>query len=96
MHLDIVTTEKSVYSDDIDLLVAPGIEGLLGILPRHAPLLTVLNSGNVLIRKDGKDEEIMINGGFLEVTANSDVTILANSCWSAKNDDFLTLNYVRC
>lgn len=80
MHLDIVTTEKSVYSDDIDLLVAPGIEGLLGILPRHAPLLTVLNSGNVLIRKDGKDEEIMINGGFLEVTANSDVTILANSC----------------
>jgi|TARA_Y100000996_G_scaffold415475_1_gene410432 F-type H+-transporting ATPase subunit epsilon len=79
LHLDIVTTEKSVYSDDIDLLVAPGIEGLLGILPRHAPLLTVLNSGNVLIRKDGKDEEIMINGGFLEVTANSDVTILANS-----------------
>ena len=79
MHLNIVTTEKSVYSGDIDLLVAPGIEGLLGILPRHAPLLTVLNSGNVLIRKDGKDEEIMIKGGFLEVTMDSDVTILANS-----------------
>lgn len=79
MHLNIVTTEKSVYSGDIDLLVAPGIEGLLGILPRHAPLLTVLNSGNVLIRKDGKDEEIMIKGGFLEVTIDSDVTILANS-----------------
>ena len=61
------------------MLVAPGIEGLLGILPRHAPLLTVLNSGNVLIRKDGKDEEIMIKGGFLEVTIDSDVTILANS-----------------
>ncbi len=79
MHLNIVTTEKSVYSWDIDLLVAPGIEGLLGILPRHAPLLTVLNSGNVLIRKDGKDQEIMIKGGFLEVTIDSDVTILANS-----------------
>lgn len=79
MHLNIVTTEKSVYSGDIDLLVAPGIEGLLGILPRHAPLLTVLNSGNVLIRKDGKDQEIMIKGGFLEVTMDSDVTILANS-----------------
>lgn len=79
MHLNIVTTEESVYSGDIDLLVAPGIEGLLGILPRHAPLLTVLNSGNVLIRKDGKDEEIMIKGGFLEVTIDSDVTILANS-----------------
>ncbi|MQG22080.1 MAG: ATP synthase F1 subunit epsilon [SAR202 cluster bacterium] len=79
MHLNIVTTEKSVYSGDIDLLVAPGIEGLLGILPRHAPLLTVLNSGNVLIRKDGKDQEIMIKGGFLEVTIDSDVTILANS-----------------
>ena len=79
MHLNIVTTEKSVYSGDIDLLVAPGIEGLLGILPRHAPLLTVLSSGNVLIRKDGKDEEIMIKGGFLEVTIDSDVTILANS-----------------
>ncbi len=79
MHLNIVTTEESVYSGDIDLLVAPGIEGLLGILPRHAPLLTVLNSGNVLIRKDGKDQEIMIKGGFLEVTIDSDVTILANS-----------------
>ncbi|MBI14663.1 MAG: ATP synthase F1 subunit epsilon [Chloroflexi bacterium] len=79
MHLNIVTTEESVYSGDIDLLVAPGIEGLLGILPRHAPLLTVLSSGNVLIRKDGKDEEIMIKGGFLEVTIDSDVTILANS-----------------
>ncbi|MBA13283.1 MAG: ATP synthase F1 subunit epsilon [Chloroflexi bacterium] len=79
MHLNIVTTEKSVYSGDIDLLVAPGIEGLLGILPRHAPLLTVLNSGSVLIRKDGKDQEIMIKGGFLEVTMDSDVTILANS-----------------
>jgi len=79
LHLNIVTTEESVYSGDIDLLVAPGIEGLLGILPRHAPLLTVLNSGNVLIRKDGKDEEIMIKGGFLEVTIDSDVTILANS-----------------
>tara|TARA_Y100001970_G_scaffold166790_1_gene204178 strand:+ start:5906 stop:6145 length:240 start_codon:yes stop_codon:yes gene_type:complete len=79
LHLNIVTTEESVYSGDIDLLVAPGIEGLLGILPRHAPLLTVLSSGNVLIRKDGKDEEIMIKGGFLEVTIDSDVTILANS-----------------
>ena len=79
MHLNIVTTEKSVYSGDIDLLVAPGIEGLLGILPRHAPLLTVLNSGNVLIRKDWKDQEIKIKGGFLEVTIDSDVTILANS-----------------
>ena len=79
MHLNIVTTEEPVYSGDIDLLVAPGIEGLLGILPRHAPLLTVLSSGNVLIRKDGKDEEIMIKGGFLEVTIDSDVTILANS-----------------
>ena len=79
MHLNIDTKEKSVYSGDIDLFVAPGIEGLLGILPRHAPLLTVLNSGNVLIRKDGKDQEIMIKGGFLEVTIDSDVTILANS-----------------
>ena len=79
MNLDIVTTEKTVYTGDVDLLVAPGIEGWLGILPRHAPLLTVLNSGNLLIRKDGKDQELYINGGFLEVTANSDITILADS-----------------
>ena len=79
MNLDIVTTEETVYTGDIDLLVAPGIEGWLGILPRHAPLLTVLNSGNLLIRKDGKDQELYVNGGFLEVTANSDITILANS-----------------
>lgn len=78
MNLDIITTEETVYTGDIDLLVAPGIEGWLGILPRHAPLLTVLNSGNLLIRKDGKDQELYVNGGFLEVT-NNDITILANS-----------------
>ena len=64
MNLDIVTTEETVYTGDIDLLVAPDIEGWLGLLPKHAPLLTVLNSGNLLIRKDGKDQELYVNGGF--------------------------------
>ena len=52
MKLEVVTTEETVFSDDVDIVIAPGAEGQLGILPRHASLLTALNSGDVVVRKD--------------------------------------------
>ncbi|MEC8913343.1 MAG: ATP synthase F1 subunit epsilon [Chloroflexota bacterium] len=78
MKLEIVTTEETVFSDDVDIVIAPGAEGQLGILPRHASLLTALNSGNIVVRKDGQESVITVNGGFLEV-AGDHVRILANS-----------------
>ena len=79
MRLEIITAEQEVYADDVDALVAPGIEGQLGILPHHAPLMTVLQPGEVTIRKDGEETFLAVSGGFMEVMANK-VTILAATC----------------
>lgn len=78
MKLEIVTAERLVYSEDVDILVAPGIDGELGILPRHAPLLTVLQPGEIQVRKEGEESFIAVSGGFLEVMSNT-VTILADT-----------------
>ena len=79
MRLEIITAERQVYSEDVEVLVAPGIEGQLGILPRHAPLMTALQPGELLIRKDGEETYLSVTGGFLEVIGNK-VTILADAC----------------
>ena len=79
MRLEIITAEREVYADDVDIVVAPGIEGQLGILPHHAPLMTALQPGEILIRKDGEPSYLAVTGGFMEVMANK-VTILAEAC----------------
>ena len=79
MRLEIITAEREVYADDVDVLVAPGIEGQLGILPHHAPLMTALQPGELLIRKEGEESYLAVTGGFLEVIGNK-VTILADAC----------------
>jgi F-type H+-transporting ATPase subunit epsilon len=78
VKLEIVTTEETVFSDDVDIIIAPGAEGQLGILPRHASLLTALNSGDIVVRKDGKESVVKVDGGFLEV-AGDHIRVLANS-----------------
>ena len=78
MKFEIVTAERVVYSDDINVLVVPGIDGELAILPRHAPLLTVLKAGEIRVVKDGEETFMAVSGGFLEVLRNK-VVILANT-----------------
>jgi len=83
MLLEIITAERQVYSDEVDVVVAPGIEGNLGILPHHAPLMTVLQPGELMIRKDGVENYLVVTGGFMEALGNK-VTILADA---AENSD---------
>ena len=78
MRLEIITAERQVYADDVEMVVAPGIEGQLGILAHHAPLMTALQPGEILIRKDGEDTYLAVTGGFMEVIGNT-VTILADA-----------------
>lgn len=78
MRLDIVTAERNVYSEDVDILVAPGIDGELGILPSHAPLMTALMPGEIRVVKDSDESYLAVSGGFLEVN-NNVVTILADT-----------------
>ena len=77
--LEIVTAERLVFSEDIDALVAWGVEGQLGILPHHAPLMTMLQPGDLMIRKNKEEEYLAISGGFLEVRPDK-VIILADAC----------------
>jgi len=81
--LEIVTVERLLYSDDVDMVVAPGIEGVLGILPNHAPLLTALKYGELIVRKQGEDDQsFAIGGGFMEVVPGK-ITVLADAAEGA-------------
>jgi F-type H+-transporting ATPase subunit epsilon len=78
-RLEIVTAEKMIFSDDVSAVIAWGVEGQLGILPHHAPLMTMLQPGDLMIRKDKEEEYLVISGGFLEVRPDK-VIILADAC----------------
>ena len=87
MKLEIVTAERLVYEDQVNAVVAPGIEGQLGILPHHAALLTTLQPGELTIRNDGEEDVFMaISGGFLEVM-NNRVVVLADTAERADEID---------
>lgn len=79
LKLEIVTAEHQIFSGEVDAVIAPGIEGQLGILPHHAPLMTILQSGELIIKKDKEDVYMAITGGFLEVRPDK-VIILADAC----------------
>ena len=79
MMLEITTAERQVYGEEVDMLIAPGIDGQLGILPRHAPLMTILQPGELTIRKNGADTYFSVSGGFMEVLGDR-VIILADAC----------------
>ncbi len=78
LHLEIVTPERLVYSDDVDGVKVPGSDGELGILPHHAPLVATLGVGELRIRKGGSEESIAMIGGFLQVRPDK-VVVMAES-----------------
>ena len=79
LTLEIVTAERQVLLDsDIDMVVAPTVDGEVGILPHHAPLITVLEIGEMRVKKGSDEQSIVIAGGFMEVL-NDKVTILADA-----------------
>ena len=85
-RFEVVTAERSVFSEDVDLVTLPGIEGEMGILPHHAPLLTELTYGELLIRKGGEEIDIAVGGGFLEVRTDR-VVVLADMAERAEEID---------
>jgi F-type H+-transporting ATPase subunit epsilon len=87
IRCEVVTAERIVFQDDVTMVVAPGIQGQLGILPHHAPLMTALTCGELIIYREGlEDEYIAIGGGFMEVRPDY-VTILADSAERAEEID---------
>ncbi|MDO8612213.1 MAG: F0F1 ATP synthase subunit epsilon [Dehalococcoidia bacterium] len=87
LKVDIVTAERLVYSEEgVERLIVPGVEGELGVLTLHAPLLTMIQPGVLRIVKGGDEVEMAITGGFIEVRQNR-VTILADAAERAEEID---------
>lgn len=86
IRCEIVTQEKLVFADDVDLVNLPGSEGRMGILPNHTALLTTLAFGEVVVRKGGEEEFFAIGGGFVEVQPDK-VIVLADSAERAEEID---------
>ncbi len=87
LSVEIVTGERIVLSEqDVDMVVAPGADGTLGILPRHAPLITTLAAGELRIKKGADEQSIIVFGGFMEVIPDK-VVVLADSAERAEEID---------
>lgn len=85
-HVEVIAAERVVYSGEADIVVAPGAAGQLGILPRHAPLLTQLVPGDLVIRDGSQETVLAVGGGFMEVDRNR-VVVLADSAERADEID---------
>ena len=86
LKLEIVTPDSKTYSEDVEMVTLPGVEGEMGVYPLHVPLMTQIVAGEVIARKDGRDYFLAIGGGFVEITADR-VAILTDMAIRAENID---------
>ena len=95
LRLEIVTAERVVFEDeDVDMVVAPSVDGQVGILPHHAPLLTMLHVGELRVIKGNDEQSIVVAGGFMEVL-NNKVTILADAAERSEEIDVASAEEAR-
>ncbi len=86
IHVDIVALDREVVNADVDMVTLPGIEGQMGILGGHAPLLSLLDFGEIILHRGGETEYIAVHGGVVEVRPDK-VTILADTAESSDEID---------
>ena len=87
LDVHVVTPEREIWSGEAAMVIARGVEGEVGILPQHAPLLIRLATGQLRIRMNGTEEAVDVDGGFLHVTTTEGVTrvdVLASSAEMAR------------
>jgi F-type H+-transporting ATPase subunit epsilon len=86
IHLEVVTPSGPVVSDDVDIVSAPGYGGDFGVLANHAPFLSTIKIGSLVYKKDGKENYLMVSGGFCEVSNNKS-TFLVESAEAGQQID---------
>jgi len=86
IHLEVVTPSGPVVSDDVDIVSAPGYGGDFGVLANHAPFLSTIKIGSLVYKKDGRDNYLMVSGGFCEVS-NNKITFLVESAEAGQQID---------
>jgi|SRR5579862_47978 len=94
LRLEIVTPDAQTYSEDVEMVTLPGTEGEMGIYPQHVPLLTQIVPGEVIARKDGRDQFLAVGEGFVEITAQR-VAIMTDMAIRAENIDEAKAEEVR-
>jgi len=92
LRLEIVTPEAKTYSEDVEMVSLPGVEGEMGVYPMHVPLMTQMVAGELAVRKDGRDYFLAVGEGFVEITAEkvaimTDMAIRAEQIDEAKADE---------
>lgn len=87
MRFQIITPEKTVYSDDVEQVSIPTTDGEITVLQNHVPLISVLKAGELRYKKSGEEFSIAVSGGFLEVRENNSVVILADTAEHAHEID---------
>jgi F-type H+-transporting ATPase subunit epsilon len=86
LKLEIVTPERKIYSEDVDMVTLPGSEGELGVYPKHVPLLTTLKPGELRVMQNGRETTMAIGEGFVEIKADS-VSVLTDMALEAEKID---------
>src|SRR6266705_1094569 len=86
LKLEIVTPEAKTYSEDVEMVTLPGVEGEMGIYPQHVPLMTQIDPGEIVVRKGGQDFYLAVGEGFVEITGER-VAIMTDMAISAENID---------
>ncbi len=86
MHVDIVSAEKQIFSGTAEMVFAPSVNGDVGVLPRHAPLLTIMRPGEVRVKTSEGEEVFYVSSGILEIQPHC-VTVLADTALRAKDID---------
>jgi F-type H+-transporting ATPase subunit epsilon len=86
LRLEIVTPDAKTYSEDVDMVTLPGMEGEMGIYPMHVPLMTQIVAGEIIVRKGGRDFFLAVGEGFAEITGER-VAILTDMAIKAENID---------
>src|SRR5712691_11844659 len=86
LKLEIVTPEAKTYSDDVEMVTLPAVEGEMGVYPQHVPLVTQLVPGEVIVRKGDQESFLAVGEGFVEITGNR-VAIMTDMAIAAENID---------
>lgn len=86
LKLEIVTPEAKIYSEDVDMVTLPGVEGEMGIFPMHIPLMTQVAAGEICARRNGQDHYLAVGEGFVEITGER-VAILTDMAIKADDID---------
>ena len=86
LHLEVITPEGKTFEEDVDMVIAPGSEGYLGILPHHVPLLTALGPGEFRVKQAGTERTLAVFGGFMDVRPDR-VVVLTDAAERAEDID---------